>query len=103
MEGWVVLLVVAAGTYALKSSGPLLLGNRTLPPKVQRVIATLPAPLLAALVITATFAKAGQLVIDARVMGLATAIVALLAKRGFVFVVVSAALATAVARRFGMA
>jgi uncharacterized membrane protein len=101
-SGWIVLGVLAAGTYLLKSAGPLLLGNRTLPPLVERVINRLPAPLLAALVVTATVASKGRLVADARLVGLAAAIVALQSRAGFVTVVIVAAVATAVARQLGM-
>jgi uncharacterized membrane protein len=100
--GWIVLAVLAAGTYALKSAGPLLLGNRTLPPLVERIINRLPAPLLAALVVTATVASKGRLVADARLLGLAAAILALQRKAGFVTVVIVAALTTAAARKLGM-
>jgi branched-subunit amino acid transport protein AzlD len=98
----IVVLVVALGTYAWKSAGPLVLGNRQLPKQLQTVIALMPAPLLAALVITATFADGTMWSFDARMVGLGAAIVALLAKRGFVPVVIVAALATALARAAGM-
>jgi branched-subunit amino acid transport protein len=99
----IVVLVVAVGTYAWKSAGPLVLGNRQLPPKLLTFIALMPAPLLAALVVTATFADGTDWTFDARLVGLGAAVVALLAKRGFVFVVVVAAVATALARAAGMA
>jgi uncharacterized membrane protein len=102
-SGTVVLCVVAIGTYALKSAGPLFLGNRSIPPKIQSVIGVMPAALLAALVLVNTVASNGRLVVDARIVGVAAAVAALLAKRGFVTVVAAAAIATAVARRFGMA
>ncbi len=98
----VVLLVVALGTYAWKSAGPLVLGNRQLPARLQTVIAVMPAPLLAALVVTATVADGAKWSFDARMVGLGVAIVALVAKRGFVVVVVVAAIATAIARQAGM-
>ncbi len=101
-SGIVVLLVVAVGTYLLKSAGPLLLGNKTLPQKLQALIAVMPAPLLAALVITSTLADTGRLVLDARIVGVGAAVIVLLAKRGFITVVVVAAVATAIARQLGM-
>ncbi len=101
-RGWIVLAVLSIGTYALKSAGPLLLGNRTLPPLFERVINRLPAALLAALVVTAAAASKGRLVADARLVGLAAAIIALKRKAGFVTVVIVAALATAAARKLGV-
>ena len=101
--GWVVLVVLALGTYALKAAGPLLLGNRTLPPLLERVITLVPGALLAALVVTSAFGSKGRLVFDARAVGLGAAIVALSRRAGFITVVVLAAAATAVARLLGMA
>jgi hypothetical protein len=45
----VVLIVMTLGTYALKSAGPLVLGARSLPVRVQALVDLLPAALLAAL------------------------------------------------------
>ncbi len=100
--GWIVLAVLSPGTYLLKAAGPLLLGNRTLPPLFERIINRLPAALLAALVVTAAAASKGRLVADARLVGLVAAIVALQRKAGFVTVVIVAAVATALARQFGL-
>ncbi len=101
-RGWLVLIVVALGTYALKSAGPLVLGNRTVPPKLQSLIAVMPAALLAALVMVSSVAKSGHLVLDARLVGVGAAVIALSAKRGFVTVVAVAAISTAIARRLGV-
>ncbi len=100
--GTIVLLVVAAGTYGWKAAGPLLLGNRTLPARAEALMGMMPGALLAALVVTATVADGRNWSFDARIVGLVAAIAALLAKRGFVTVVVVAALATAAARAMGM-
>lgn len=100
--GTVVLLAVAAGTYAWKAAGPLLLGNRTLPLRVEAIMGMMPGALLAALVVTATVADGRHWSFDARIVGLVAAVVALQAKRGFVTVVLVAALATALARALGM-
>jgi uncharacterized membrane protein len=101
--GTTVVLVVAIGTYVWKSAGPLVLGNRTLPAKLQSIIALMPGSLLAALVVTATVADGKHWQFDARLVGVAVAIVALMAKRGFIFVVVVAAISTALARAAGLA
>ena len=57
--------------------------------------------LLAALVVTSTFAEGESLTIDARVVGLMVAAVALQRRAPFVVVVVLAAAATAIARALG--
>jgi uncharacterized membrane protein len=101
-SGALVLIVVALGTYGLKSAGPLLLGNRTLPPRLLALIGAMPPALLAALVMVNTVVARGHLVLDARIIGVAAAVAALVAKRGFVTVVVVAAVTTAIARRLGV-
>jgi uncharacterized membrane protein len=100
--GTTVLLVVAAGTYGWKAAGPLLLGTRTLPVRVEAIMGIMPGALLAALVVTATVADGRRWSFDARIVGISAAIIALSAKRGFVTVVVVAALSTAVARAAGL-
>lgn len=93
------LLLLAAGTYALKAAGPLVLGgDRTLPPILERLALLLPAPLLAALVATSTFVDDQRWILDARVAGLIVAAIALWRRLPFVFVVLLAAAATAATR-----
>lgn len=98
-----VLVILAAGTYVLKATGPLLLGGtRQLPVWLDRVAFLLPAPLLAALVVTSSLSSGKDLVLDARVVGLAVAAVALRLRAPFVLVVVVAAAGTAIARALGV-
>lgn len=92
---WVVIAGSAAGIYALKAAGPLLLGGRNLPPALHRWTALLPAALLAALVAVSTAADGQQLQVDARLAGLAAAAIALWRRASFVVVVVVAAVTTA--------
>lgn len=95
----IVLVALAGGTYVFKSAGPLLLGgDRQLPGWLDRTALLLPAPLLAALVATSAFADGESLVLDARVVGLVVAAIALKFKAPFVVVVLSAAVATALWR-----
>lgn len=82
----------------LKALGPVLLGGRTLPPRVVSVITLLGPTLLAALVATQVFAGDRELVVDARVVGIAAAGLAILARLPILVVVVAAATATALAR-----
>ena len=92
------LLLLAAGTYALKAAGPLLLGLRPLPSAVERVATLLPAALLAALVITSTAASGDRVVVDARVPALVIAGVLLWLRAPFVVVVLGAAATAALLR-----
>jgi Branched-chain amino acid transport protein (AzlD) len=94
----VVLAGLAAGTYGLKSAAPLLLSGRALPPGIARLTTLLPAALLAALALVSTVTRDGAAVVDARLVGLAAAAVALAARAPFVVAVVVAAAATAVTR-----
>ena len=95
---WAALLALAAGSYALKATGPLLLGNRTPSPGVARLIALVAVPLLAALIVVQTFADGDRLVLDARVPALGAA--ALCVWRGAPFLVtVVVAAATAAGLR----
>jgi Branched-chain amino acid transport protein (AzlD) len=95
----VVLVGLAAGTYGLKAVVPLLLGGRPLPERLSRVAQLLPAALLAGLVVVSTVADDRALAVDARLVGLGAAGVALWRRAPFVVVVVVAALATALARQ----
>ncbi len=95
----VTLILLAVGTYALKATGPLLLGGeRELPPTVTRLALLLPAPLLAALVATSAFVADQRWVFDERAAGLAVAGLALWKRLPFVVVIILAALTTAAVR-----
>lgn len=97
-DALLTVVLLGAGTYALKAAGPLVLGNRVLPVWLTRISALAPAALLAGLVAVSTFAEDGALVADARIAGLGTAAVALRLRAPFLVVVVAAAAATALVR-----
>lgn len=98
-----LVAVIGAGTMAIKAAGPVLLGARPLPSLVRAVVRLLAPALLAALVATATLASGTQLVVDARVVGLGAAAVALLLRAPVLLVVVIAASSAALARLVGIA
>ncbi len=100
-DATIVLLVMTVGTFVLKSAGPLVLGARALPTAVQRVVDLLPAALLAALAIVSTLGDGQSIAIDARLVGLIAAGVALWRKAPFVVVIVVASAATALTRFIG--
>jgi branched-subunit amino acid transport protein len=95
---WVTILGLAAATAAIKASGPLLVGGRRLPPLALRMIALLAPALLAALVVTQTFARDGELTLDARAAGLAAAAIAVALRASMLTTMAVAALTTAVLR-----
>jgi branched-subunit amino acid transport protein len=92
---WVTIGGLTIGTAAIKAAGPLLVGGRSLPPFAMRVIALLAPALLAALVMTETFAHGGELVLDARAAGLAAAAIAVALRASLIVTMLAAALATA--------
>lgn len=95
---WAVVLAVGATTVVLKGLGPVVLGGRPLPGALQRVVVLLAPTLLAALIVVATFASGRELVLDARLAGLAAAAVAIALRAPVLAVVVAAALAAALVR-----
>ena len=100
-DAWLVVMAVGIGTIAIKASGPVLLGGRPLPDRVQGVVALLAPALLAALVATNTFGDGQGLVVDARLIGVAVAALAIMLRAPILVVVVLAAAAAAVARLVG--
>lgn len=99
---WVVVTAVGLATIAIKAAGPVLLGGRPLPARAAGVVALLAPALLAALVTSLTLASGTALVVDARIVGVGAAVVALLLRVPTLGVVVVAAAVTAVARLLGV-
>ena len=97
---WVVILAVTLASAAIKAAGPILVGGRELPPRVNEVISVLAPALLAALVVTETFGDDGRLVLDERALGVGAAAVALAFRAPVLLAVALAALVTALVRLF---
>ena len=95
---WLVVALVGAGTIAIKAAGPVLLGGRPLPRRLNGVIELLAPAVLGALVAVQTFGNGQALVVDERLIGVAAAGIALWRKAPLLVVVVVAAAATALAR-----
>jgi len=98
---WWALLGLAAAAYGLKAVGLVVLGPRAVEGPALRLTALLPAALLPALVVVNTFAGDRRLVLDARAVGLAVAVLATWRRAPFVVVVGLAAGATALVRAVG--
>jgi hypothetical protein len=95
---WAAVLATAVGCYLLKLAGlsvpeRWLEGDRT-----ARVMTLLPVALLAALAAVQALAVGDGLVVDARLAGVAVAVVALVLRAPFVVVVAAAALTAALLR-----
>jgi hypothetical protein len=95
---WVTIAALALATAGLKLAGPLSLGGRPLPAEALGVVELLASALLAALVVVETFGNGRSLVLDARVLGVAFAAVALRLRAPMIVVVLGAAAVTAIAR-----
>lgn len=98
---WLAVLLTSAGSYLTKLAG-LSVPRRVLDhPAVRRVTALLPVALLAALVAVQTLSTGERLVVDARLAGVAVAVVALILRAPFIVVVALAALTAALMRLVG--
>jgi branched-subunit amino acid transport protein len=96
---WITILLLAAGTVAIKAAGPIALGGHALPPRLNGFIMLLAPSLLAALVAVETLGGEHRtLVVDARLAGLAAAGIAIALRRSMTVVVIAAAIATAITR-----
>jgi branched-subunit amino acid transport protein len=97
---WAALLLLAAGSYALKAVGPVALGRRPLPAAAVEVLELLSIPVLAGLVAVQTLNSGGELVLDARVPAVAVAGVLVWRRAPFLVVVFAAAGTAALLRLF---
>jgi branched-subunit amino acid transport protein len=95
---WACVIAVGAGTFALKAVGPVGVSGRKLPAHVVELLDMVAPAILAALVVTETFGHGRALVIDARVVGVAAGLVAIVFRAPIWLVVVIGAIATALAR-----
>jgi branched-subunit amino acid transport protein len=92
---WIAVALTGAATVALKAAGPVLLGERQLPPRVRGLVGLLAPALLAALVVTQTLASGRQVVLDARLAGVAAAALSLWLRAPVLVAVALAAAVTA--------
>jgi branched-subunit amino acid transport protein len=96
---WGLVLGLAAGAYAFKFLGLVLIGSRRLPPALDRCLALVPAAMLGALVVQGTVSTGQDLVIDERLPGIAVAFVLAWRRAPLIVVVVAAAATTALLRQ----
>jgi branched-subunit amino acid transport protein len=88
---WLVVAVVGVATVACKAAGPVLVGRRDLPPRLQALVELLAPVMLTSLVVTQTFGGDEAISVDARVVGLAAALVALRLRAHIIVAMVVAA------------
>ena len=77
MKAWLVVVVVGVVTICLKGLGPVVFGGRQLEGATARVVDLLAPVMLVALVVTQTVGGDRALVFDARLGGVAAAVIAL--------------------------
>jgi branched-subunit amino acid transport protein len=95
---WALVISLAVGAFAFKVLGLIVVGNRQLPATLHRCLALIPAAMIAALVVKDTFGSGQSLVIDARVPGVAVAVMATWRKAPLIVVIVLSAAVTAALR-----
>lgn len=92
------VILVGLATFAIKAAGPLLLGGRKLPPRIQGMLDHLAPALLAALIVTQALGDERGFTLDPRLLGLAAAAVALAVRAPVLLVLVAATATTALVR-----
>ena len=96
---WTLIILLTIGAYAFKVTGLVILGGRTLPPIFERCLALIPAAVVTALVMKDTFTQGQELVLDARALGIAVAVIAAWHKAPLIVVIVLGAAVTALVRQ----
>jgi uncharacterized membrane protein len=97
---WALVLALSGAAYALKLLGAVVIGQRTMPPAIERCLLLIPAALLAGLIAKDTFTTGQSIGIDARAVGLAVAAVATWKKLPFAIIIVLGVGTVAVIRLF---
>lgn len=95
---WLVVAVVGVATVAFKAAGPVLVGRRELPPRLQACVELLAPVMLTALVVTQTFGGDEEIQVDARVVGVGAAAIAIALRAHIIVAMAIAALVTALLR-----
>jgi branched-subunit amino acid transport protein len=95
---WTLVFLLAAGAYLFKVLGLVVIGDRPLPPVLERCLGLIPAALIAALIFKDTFSIGQHLQIDARAAGVGAAVVAAWRKAPLIVVIVIGAGVTAAVR-----
>jgi branched-subunit amino acid transport protein len=96
---WTLIILLSLGAYAFKVTGLVILGGRSLPPIFERCLALIPAAVVTALVMKDTFTQGQELVLDARALGIAVAVIAAWRKAPLIVVIVLGAAVTALVRQ----
>lgn len=96
--GWMTVVGSGVAAVLLKAAGPVAVGGRRLEPRLASVVQLLGPAVLAALVVTQAVGGDRDIVLDARLAGLAAGGAAVWLRAPLLAVVVVAALAAALVR-----
>ena len=98
-SAWIVVGVLCVGTATMRAAGPVAFGGRSLSGRGAAVVGLVAPAILGALVVYETASAGGHCIeLDARVVGLAAAALALALRVPLIAVVLAAAVATALTR-----
>lgn len=97
---WSFIFALGAISYGLKLLGSVVIGQRTVPPVLERCLLLIPAALLAGLIAKDTFTVGHSIVLDARAAGVAVAAIATWRKLPFAVIIVLGVGTTALIRLF---
>jgi branched-subunit amino acid transport protein len=95
---WWFVVALAAGCYAFKVLGLVIIGDRQMPPVVTRCLALIPPAMISALVALNTVSVGQHLVIDARAAGVGAAVIAAWRRAPLVVIILLGAAVTALVR-----
>jgi branched-subunit amino acid transport protein len=95
---WALVFALGAGAYAFKVLGLVIIGDRSLPPRLERCVTLIPAALLAALIVHETFGVGQHLRVDARAAGVGAAVVVAWRRAPLIAVIVTGTAVTALVR-----
>lgn len=95
---WILVAALGVISIAIRAAGPLLLGDWKPSPRAQRTLHLVAPAILTALVVLQLFTTGQEFRFDARLAGLAAAVVALTLRATLMITVASAVLATVATR-----
>jgi branched-subunit amino acid transport protein len=98
---WIAVIGTSAIAFGLKYFGHSVPERYLSNPRMLRINTLIPIALLSALVAVQTFSNKSALVIDQRLAGMAVAVLALVLKAPFPFVVIGSAAASALVFHLG--
>ncbi len=96
---WPMVVVLAAGILAMRLTGMFVLARGLGNEVIERLARLVPVTVISSVVALQTFTHGRELVLDARVLGVATAMLLAWRKAPLLVVIVAAAAVTALARQ----